>query len=49
LERAEIVKHVGEANILPHVSAALERARKINEELLGLDGDVAENLRDQAI
>jgi SulP family sulfate permease len=32
LKKAEFIEHVGMANILPHVSAALERARQVNAQ-----------------
>jgi sulfate permease, SulP family len=41
LKRAEFIEHVGQANILPHVSAALDRARQINEELAAVDVEIA--------
>ncbi|MFN0102772.1 MAG: SulP family inorganic anion transporter [Bryobacteraceae bacterium] len=49
LERAEFIEHVGQQNILPHVSAALDRARRINEAFSGLADDVAASQRDKLI
>ena len=45
LKRAEFIEHVGKRNILPHVSAALDRARQINNEFSGLGEEVAEDMR----
>jgi SulP family sulfate permease len=45
LKRAEFLEHVGAQNILPHVSAALDRARQINDQFSGLGDEVAEDLR----
>jgi len=36
LERAEFVRHVGRDNIVPHVQAALDRARAIHSQFEGL-------------
>ncbi|MGI4788339.1 MAG: SulP family inorganic anion transporter [Janthinobacterium lividum] len=41
LERGEFRRHVGESNILPHVEAALARAKEITESFDGLGEDVA--------
>ena len=49
LEQAEFVEHVGAENILPHVAAALERARKINAEFGGLGTEVAEEMQGQSL
>jgi sulfate permease, SulP family len=46
LEQAEFIDHVGQENILPHVSAALDRARQINERSGGLGNEVAADLID---
>jgi SulP family sulfate permease len=46
LEQAEFIDHVGQENILPHVSAALDRARQINERFGGLGNEVAADLID---
>jgi len=36
LEQAEFIRHIGAENILPHVSAALERAREVFEDRSGV-------------
>jgi sulfate permease, SulP family len=45
LAQAEFVEHVGIENILPHVSAALERARHINSQFGGLADELAVDMR----
>jgi sulfate permease, SulP family len=49
LHRAEFVNHVGEENILPNVSSALERAREINERFGGLAMEVAQHVRTEPL
>jgi SulP family sulfate permease len=49
LRQAEFVDHVGSENILPHVSAALERAQQINAQFGGLGGELAAELRSRSI
>jgi SulP family sulfate permease len=49
LTQAEFVEHVGSENILPHVAAALERARLINSQFGGLGSEVAAEMRDQSL
>ncbi|MGE0407161.1 MAG: SulP family inorganic anion transporter [Candidatus Korobacteraceae bacterium] len=44
LERAEFVKHIGKENILPHVQAALERARQLASEFEGLGEEAAASM-----
>mgnify|MGYP000998743422 CR=1 FL=1 len=44
LEQAEFVQHIGERNILPHVQAALERAREVYEDFSGVGAEVARDL-----
>ena len=41
LEQGEFINHVGEANILPHVDAALKRAKEIYEGFDGMGEDVS--------
>lgn len=41
LKQAEFVEHIGEANILPHVQAALARAREIYEGFSGVGEEMA--------
>jgi len=43
LRRAEFVKHIGAENILPHVEAALLRAREIAEDFEGVGHEAAQN------
>jgi sulfate permease, SulP family len=49
LKRAEFVEHVGAKNILPHVSAALDRAREINNGFSGLGEEVAKDMKRTAL
>src|SRR4051812_39334154 len=49
LERSEFIEHVGQANILPHVTAALDRARQINEEFAGLGADIAADMQQSSL
>jgi sulfate permease, SulP family len=49
LTQADFVEHVGSENILPHVAAALERARQINSQFGGLGSEVAAEMRDQSL
>jgi len=49
LTQAEFIEHVGSENILPHVAAALERARQINSQFGGLGSEVAAEMRDQSL
>ncbi len=49
LAQADFVEHVGSENILPHVAAALERARQINSQFGGLGSEVAAEMRDQSL
>jgi SulP family sulfate permease len=48
LKRSDFVEHIGERNILPHVAAALARAREINEDFGGLGYEVAKDYRAHA-
>lgn len=45
LDRAEFVEQVGPANILPHVQAALTRAREIHARFDGFGEDAARDLQ----
>ena len=49
LHQAELIEHVGADNILPHVAAALERARQINAEFGGLGNEVAAEMQGQSL
>jgi SulP family sulfate permease len=44
LHQAEFVEHVGKHNIVPHVKAALERARQIRSRFSGLGEEAAHDL-----
>jgi len=44
LHQTEFVEHVGEANIVPHVQAALERARDIQSHFSGVGDQAARDL-----
>jgi SulP family sulfate permease len=45
LAQADFIDHVGRENILPHVQAALERARQINAEFRGLGLELATDVQ----
>jgi SulP family sulfate permease len=49
LEQAEFVEHVGRRNILPHVQAALERAREIQARFSGIGEEAARDLERAAM
>jgi SulP family sulfate permease len=49
LEQAEFVRHVGKENILPHVQAALTRAREVNTSFEGLGKEIAADLQSAAL
>ena len=45
LEQADFVRHLGRENILPHVEAALNRAREVNTSFEGLGTEIAADLQ----
>ena len=45
LEQTEFVEHVGRENIVPHVEAALDRARELMSRFSGVGDEAAEDLR----
>jgi sulfate permease, SulP family len=49
LEQAEFVEHIGRENILPHVEAALNRARELSETFEGLGKEIAADLQHAAL
>ena len=49
LEQAEFVRHLGKVNILPHVQAALARAREVNTAFEGLGKELAADLQRAAL
>jgi sulfate permease, SulP family len=49
LKQAEFVNHIGKENILPHVEAALNRARVVNTGFEGLGQEIAVDLRRAAL
>jgi SulP family sulfate permease len=49
LEQGEFVEHVGRRNIVPHVQAALDRAREIQARFSGLGEDAAGDLERAAM
>jgi SulP family sulfate permease len=49
LEQAEFVRHLGRENILPHVEAALNRAREVNTSFEGLGKEIASDLERAAL
>lgn len=48
LERGDFIAHVGASNILPHVEAALARAREVYEGFGGVGQEIARNHTQQA-
>ena len=49
LEQAEFVRHLGRENILPHVEAALSRAREVNASFEGLGKEIAADFQHAAL
>jgi SulP family sulfate permease len=49
LQRSEFIEHVGRANILPNVSAALDRAREISADFAGLGDEVAAEMQKRSL
>jgi SulP family sulfate permease len=49
LEQGEFIEHVGLENIVPHVAAALERARQISAEFGGLGTEVAAEMAKKSL
>ena len=45
LEQSAFVEHIGPDNILPHVDAALGRARELAEGFDGIGREIAEEFR----
>jgi sulfate permease, SulP family len=45
LQKAEFIDRIGRENVLPHVEAALERAREINTGFGGVGQEMAEDFR----
>ena len=43
LEKADFIEHIGRENVLPHVQAALERARQINSAFGGVGQEMADD------
>jgi SulP family sulfate permease len=43
LHKADFIEHVGRENILPHVDAALQRAREIGTAFGGVGQEMAED------
>ena len=49
LEQAEFVEHVGRQNIVPHVQAALDRAREVQARFSGVGEEAARDLERAAM
>ena len=45
LKQANFAEHLGSRNILPHIQAALNRAREVNTTFEGLGNEIAADLR----
>jgi sulfate permease, SulP family len=49
LARTDFVEHIGQENVLPHVEAALERARQISMSFSGVGQEMAEDFQRTSI
>jgi SulP family sulfate permease len=49
LQKTAFIEHLGRENILPHVEAALQRAREINAEFGGVGQEMAEDFRHSSL
>jgi SulP family sulfate permease len=49
LKQAGFIRHIGAQNILPHVQAALDRARELSSNLEGIGLEVARDMRRAAL
>ena len=49
LRTAEFVAHIGPENLLPHIEAALQRAREINADFGGVGHEMAQDFRSQTM
>jgi SulP family sulfate permease len=45
LQKADFIDHIGSENVLPHVEAALQRAREISAAFGGVGQEMAEDFR----
>ncbi|MCU1275695.1 MAG: sulfate transporter [Bryobacterales bacterium] len=45
LQKADFIEHIGRENVLPHVEAALQRAREINAAFGGVGPEMADDFR----
>jgi SulP family sulfate permease len=49
LEKVDFIEHIGQENVLPHVEAALERARQINAEFGGVGQEIAHDVKRKSL
>ena len=49
LQKADFVEHIGQENVLPHVEAALQRAREINAEFGGVGAEMADDFQSTSL
>jgi SulP family sulfate permease len=49
LQRADFMEHIGRDNILPHIEAALQRAREINSAFGGVGQEMADDFQRTAL
>jgi sulfate permease, SulP family len=49
LQKADLIKHIGPENILPHVQAALQRAREIGTAFGGVGEEMADDFQRNSI
>jgi SulP family sulfate permease len=49
LQTADFIAHIGRENIVPHVEAALQRAKEINDSFGGVGEEIAEELEQSAL
>jgi SulP family sulfate permease len=45
LQKADFIEHIGRENVLPHIEAALQRAREINSSFGGVGQEMADDFR----
>jgi SulP family sulfate permease len=49
LKRADFIEHVGAENLVPHVEAALKRAKEINDGFGGVGQEVAAEFENSSL
>jgi sulfate permease, SulP family len=49
LQKADLIEHIGPENILPHIQAALQRAREIGTAFGGVGEELADDFQRSSI